>query len=62
MTSTKRCIREAGKPMPREFWNVYNYLADRWYELEYGKVQTSERWYQPAMTFLEDFASHRTAR
>jgi hypothetical protein len=48
--------------MPREFWNVYNYLADRWYALEYGQVEQSERWYQAAMVFMEDFAARRAPR
>ena len=48
--------------MPKEFWNVYNYLADRWYVLEYGKVEYSARWYEPAMQLLEDINARRTPR
>lgn len=42
--------------MPPAFWRVYNYVALNWYELEYGAVEPSQRWYQPAMLWLESFA------
>lgn len=41
------------KPTP-EFWRVYNRIARAWYEQEYGRVEYSERWYEPAMLFLQE--------
>lgn len=35
------------------FWDVYNYIAAQWYATEYGQVEDVNRWYQPAMIFLE---------
>lgn len=43
--------------MPDPFYRVYNYIAKRWYELEYGKVKDADRWYHPAMVALERFAA-----
>ena len=48
--------------MPAEFWRVYNYLALQWFETEYGRIAESERWYQPAMAFLEDLNARQAAR
>ena len=42
--------------MPDRFWNVYNYIAGLWYETEYGQVEDKDRWYCPAMLYLERFA------
>ncbi len=42
--------------MPQRFWNVYSHVARSWYELEYGQIEQPDRWYQPAMLFLERFA------
>ncbi len=42
--------------MRKEFWRVYNHVARQWYEREYGMVEPAERWYYPAMLFLERIA------
>jgi hypothetical protein len=39
-------------PSP-QFWRVYNYISGQWYAQEYGKVEAANRWYQPAMIFME---------
>lgn len=41
--------------MTSEFWQVYNYVARQWYDTEYGQVEAKNRWYHPAMLFLEQF-------
>jgi hypothetical protein len=43
--------------MPEAFWRVYNYVALRWYEDEYGRVEPGARWYQGGMLFLEERAA-----
>jgi hypothetical protein len=40
-------------PDSNPFWRVYNYIARQWYETEVGIMPIAERWYQPAMVFLE---------
>ena len=43
--------------MPEFFWHVYNYVAGKWYETEYGQVEDADRWYHPTMIQLERFAA-----
>jgi hypothetical protein len=43
--------------MPKDFWRVYNRIADAWYRLEYGQVEDVDRWYHPAMIALERLAA-----
>lgn len=41
------------------FWHVYEYVAGKWYEQEYGQVEMAARWYHPAMIAMERFAAGR---
>lgn len=47
--------------MPNEFWKVYNYLSLQWYEQEYGKLESKDRWYEHAMLLLERMFPGRIA-
>ncbi len=42
--------------MPSPFWRVYNYVARQWYDVEYGRVELSDRWYGPTVAMLERIA------
>ncbi len=45
------------RPMKRRsldaLGHVLNYVSGQWYALEYGQVENHNRWYAPAMYFLE---------
>jgi hypothetical protein len=47
--------------MTERFWRVHGHLARAWYELEYGRVEPRNRWYQLGMDFLQSLA-HKQAQ
>lgn len=38
----------------RALGRVLGYVERRWYEMEYGKVEHADRWYDPASIFLQE--------
>jgi hypothetical protein len=42
--------------MSMTFWHVYNWIAEQWYEHEYGKVENADSLFHPAMIELEELA------
>lgn len=55
--SSEELLRPGAPKMPEFFWHVYNYVAGKWYETEYGQVEDADRWYHPTMIQLERFAA-----